>query len=91
MQVCSWSSPVGAVRAWNGDFVVYNPLSGHTHILDLVAGAVLTELAHEARSADYLCKHLGALLDMPADAALATRVGEVLDHLDDIGLAEPVC
>ena len=91
MPVCSWSSPVSAVRAWSGDFVVYNPLSGHTHILDLVAGAVLTELAHQARSADYLCKHLGVLLDVSNDAALATRVDQILDHLDDIGLAEPVC
>ena len=91
MLVRSWSSPVTAVLGWNGDHIAYNPLSGHTHILDLVAGAVLTELAHEARSADYLCKHVGVLLDVPADAALATRVDDVLEHLDDVGLAEPMC
>lgn len=91
MPLRSWSSPVTAVLDWNGDFVVYNPLSGHTHILDLVAAEVLTAITQQPQSDAMLRECIAALLDVPNDAALATRIDEILDHLDDIGLAEPVC
>ena len=31
-------------RCWDGDFVVFNPLSGYTHLLDVVTGQILTLL-----------------------------------------------
>ena len=40
----AWQVPVEAklpLRYWDGDYVVYNPLTGNTHVLDIVAGKVL--------------------------------------------------
>ena len=32
-------------RCWDGDYVVFNSLSGHTHVLDLTTGRVLIAVA----------------------------------------------
>ena len=87
----SWRTPTATptIRDWNGDFAVYNPLSGHTHILDLVAGEVLLLLQQRPQSDAELRKRVAALLEMPSDEALATRVDHILEHLDEIGLIEP--
>ncbi len=85
--VACHANPV--IRDWNGDFLAYHPLSGHSHILDWIAGAVLTAVSQQPRSASWLCAHVAALLEVVNDAALASRVKEILDHLDDCGLLEP--
>lgn len=87
----SWRIPAASpsIRDWNGEFAVYNPLSGHTHILDLVAGEVLLLLQQRPQSDAELRERVAALLEMPSDQALATRVDHILEHLDDIGLIEP--
>ena len=87
----TWRTPAEAptIRDWNGDFAVYNPLSGHTHILDLVAGEVLLLLQQRPQSDDDLRERVATLLEMPSDEALATRVDHILEHLDEIGLIEP--
>ena len=87
----SWRTPAATptIRDWNGDFAVYNPLSGHTHILDLVAGEVLLLLQQRPQSDAELRERVAALLEMPSDEALATRVDRILEHLDEIGLIEP--
>ena len=87
----TWRTPAAAptIRDWNGEFAVYNPLSGHTHILDLVAGEVLLLLQQRPQSDAELRKRVAALLEMPSDEALATRVDHILEHLDEIGLIEP--
>ena len=87
----SWRIPAAnaSIRDWNGEYAVYNPLSGHTHILDLVAGEVLLLLQQRPQSDDELRERVAALLEMPSDEALATRVDHILEHLDEIGLIEP--
>lgn len=87
----SWRTPTTtpSIRDWNGEFAVYNPLSGHTHILDLVAGEVLLLLLQRPQSDTELRERVAALLEMPSDEALATRVDHILEHLDEIGLIEP--
>jgi len=87
----TWRTPAAAptIRDWNGDFAVYNPMSGHTHILDLVAGEVLMAVVAQPQSDALLRDRVATLLQMANDETLAARVDQVLDHLDDIGLIEP--
>jgi PqqD family protein of HPr-rel-A system len=77
-------------RDWDGDFIVYSPLSGHTHILDVVAGEVLKLLADGGLDEAGLCARTGAFLDVPNTAAFAAEFANILARLDDLGLIEPV-
>ena len=79
------------VRSWGGDYVVYNPLSGDTHIFDLVAGEVLHALERGAGSEPELRQRVAALLEVPDDAALAAEVRRIVAQLDELGLIEPAC
>jgi len=75
-------------RIWDGDYVVFNPLSGNTHILDIVSGEVLAALFDGERDSRQLHGHIAAFLDVPHDMTLAARVDRVLEVLDDLGLVE---
>ncbi|MET0164151.1 MAG: HPr-rel-A system PqqD family peptide chaperone [Vicinamibacterales bacterium] len=77
-------------RAWDGDVVVYNRLSGDTHIVDIVTGEVLLGIAAGNSRGDTLCRHIAAFLDIPDEESLRDRVGQILRTLDELGLIEPV-
>ncbi|MES2322167.1 MAG: HPr-rel-A system PqqD family peptide chaperone [Pseudomonadota bacterium] len=66
---------------WGNESVVYNDLTGDTHLLDDDTMAVLHALRGEARSLDSLCLALGAAGDT---AALA----ELLDGLARLALVK---
>lgn len=75
---------------WDGDYVVYNSLSGNTHILDIVTGEVLKAIAAGPARASALCGRVADFLELPADDRnLFNHVGEILDVLDELGLIEP--
>lgn len=75
---------------WDGDYLVYNPLSGHTHILDIESGEVLDAVMAGALDEAGICRRLGALLEVPEDDVLAVHVAEILAHLDQLGLIERI-
>jgi PqqD family protein of HPr-rel-A system len=78
------------MRNWDGDYVVYNPLSGNTHILDIVTGEVLKVIAAGPARASSLCRRVADFLELPPDDDnLSGHVGEILGVLDDLGLIEP--
>ena len=77
-------------RNWDGDYVVYNPLSGNTHLLDIVTGEVLKIIAARPARAQAICNRVADFLDLPADDGnLLQHVGDILHVLDDLGLIEP--
>jgi PqqD family protein of HPr-rel-A system len=90
--LASWRTTVEdplPLREWDGDYVVYNALSGDTHVLDIVTGEVLrTIMARRACGSD-LCRHIAHFLDVPNDAAIEQQVGGILTALDRLGLIEP--
>jgi PqqD family protein of HPr-rel-A system len=77
-------------RNWEGDWVVYNPLSGDTHILDVVAGDVLSVVVESPTGARAICRHIADFLDVPDDENTRANVAEILHRLDELGLIEPV-
>ena len=77
------------LRCWEGDYVVYNSLSGDTHLLDIVSGHVLTRILESPARASELRSRVAAFLEVPNDAAVDVQVKEILDALDDLGLIEP--
>jgi PqqD family protein of HPr-rel-A system len=78
------------MRNWDGDYVVYNPLSGNTHILDIVTGEVLKMIATGPARAQAICSRVANFLELPADDGnVSQHVGDILHVLDDLGLIEP--
>ena len=76
------------IHSWDGDYVVFAPLSGDTHILDITGGEVLQALLAGPETADSIHRRLAALLELPADATLAEQVDGMLENLDELGLIE---
>ena len=75
---------------WDGDYVVYNSLSGNTHILDIVTGEVLKMIATGPTRAHAIYKRVADFLDLRADDGnLPHHIDDILHVLDDLGLIEP--
>lgn len=77
------------IHRWPEHCLVYNPLSGHTHLLEPVAGDMLAAIDQAPQSMRALCEGVAASLEMPIEDALVEQVARVLDHLDELGLIEP--
>ena len=89
----AWRVPAGGtlpLRYWNGDYVVYNPLTGNTHVLDIVAGEVLKVIMAAPATSHDLYQHVADFLEIPNDFRAADNVDAVLAALDELGLIEPV-
>ena len=77
-------------REWDGEWVVFHPDSGDTHLLDPFAARVLKRLEDAPATADMLVQRLA---ESPAAAPaneLPRMVEQLLRVLDDAGLIEPV-
>jgi PqqD family protein of HPr-rel-A system len=88
----AWRSAAGEpvpLRCWDGDFVVYNPVSGNTHFLDIVTGEILRSIMSRGMWGSELCRHIANFLEVPNDGALAEHVGRILAMLDRLALIEP--
>lgn len=79
-------------RWWDEQLVVFEPTSGDTHLLNLVAGAVLCSLHEGPRRAAELAERVAARLDMPPDEeqTLQSEIDVLLGDLEAAGLVEVV-
>lgn len=77
------------LRDWDGECVVYNPLSGSTHILDIIAGVIFRRVVAGESSQRALSRHVAEFLDVPDDPGTAAKVASILLTLDELGLIEP--
>ena len=74
---------------WDGDYVVFNPDSGNTHLLDIASGEVLVALQAGAASTEHLAARLADLLDLGKDQTMTSAVRHILETLSGLGLVEP--
>ncbi|MFQ5774661.1 MAG: HPr-rel-A system PqqD family peptide chaperone [Kiloniellaceae bacterium] len=75
-------------RCWDGEYVVFNPASGNTHLLDIASGEVLMVLLSEPAGNDRIAERLADFLEVGNDESLKTAVREILDELEELGLIE---
>ena len=68
---------------------MYNPLSGNTHVLDIVTGEVLMSIVATRPRVSQLRRHVAEFLEVPDDPSIAEHVTGILDALDRLGLIEP--
>lgn len=73
-------------RQYGDEFVVYNDLSGATHLLADSAVHLLSVLQQGAQSGASLCATLALALDCPHDAAFERQTGAIIDQLAALAL-----
>lgn len=76
-------------RCWDGEYVVFNPASGNTHILDIASGEILMCLLDGRTGTETVSARLAALLEVDNDAEAEAAATRILDSLAELGLIEP--
>ena len=82
-------APPLPLRVWEGEAVVYNPLSGDTHFLDVLTGELLRVIMAGPATVATLRQAAATFLEVTDDERLGGHVGQALAALDELGLIEP--
>ncbi len=88
-----WHIPAGQEilwRHWEGDYVIFNSLSGETHILDITSGKVLKRIMKGPSTTEGIRSEIGDFLEVRNNSELARAVDKILSGLEDAGLVEAV-
>lgn len=75
-------------RIWDGEAVVYDPVSGSTHYLDSVAAAVLDRLSARPASAASVSRSLLAEFNADCEADMLAAVQDALAKLRQMDLIQ---
>ena len=76
------------MRTWEGDSIVYHPMSGQTHRVDVVSALLLRCLTTGSASLVDLCREAEAFLELDDQALTERTVGQTLESLRTVGLVE---
>lgn len=77
-------------RFWDDQFIVFNPASGDTHLLNPLAGEALQRLQQGPADVPELARHAASNLGLAPDELLSQEIETLLDELDELGLVESV-
>ena len=86
---CSWQviSPDALIlHRWSARALVYNDLSGHTHLLDEMTTVAFEQVLSGPLSEESLVDHLAELFELPINARLEQWSHQALLHLENLGL-----
>lgn len=75
-----------ALKTWQDEAVVYDLLSGDTHLLEPLALAVATHVGSGIRSREEVAERIAADFELPADESLGDLVDAAFSHLQRIGM-----
>lgn len=75
---------------WGDESVVFNPVSGDTHLLNLIERAALEEIVAAGRiSFERLRDQLAELLELEVTGDLEAYLESLLAQFQDVGLIAP--
>ncbi len=74
-------------REWDGEIVIYHPISGRTHLIDTLSDAILDLLVRQSIPPSAVVGELARLTGLDVEV-LEERVTEVLNAFDAAGLAK---
>jgi len=86
-----WRLPAGAEllwQTWDSETIVYNSLSGQTHLLDALSAATLKEIERDPGTIAELTRRLAERFQI-GTGDLPQRLAVVCAQFDELGLAEP--
>jgi PqqD family protein of HPr-rel-A system len=75
-------------RSWDDEFIIYNSLSGDTHLLGSTAAQILLKLQQAPSNATALTESLAPLLHAEMDDELVFQIEHILADLDTLALIE---
>ncbi len=75
-------------RRWDGNAAVFDDATGDTHVLDALAGEVLSRVKASPVTTAELSGRLAADLDLPADEIFLSTVRQALERFVALGLVE---
>jgi PqqD family protein of HPr-rel-A system len=78
------------VRSWDDEFVVYNSLSGDTHLLGAAAGQILTALQRSPSDETSLTESLCETLDAEPTPQISLQIRAILADLRKLALIDEV-
>src|SRR5262245_14509476 len=85
------SQPEGLLwRHWDGEFLVYHPASGNTHLLQPLAAAAVRGLEAGPADAAELARRVAGRLGSAPGPDLVPTLATLLAELDELGLIERV-
>lgn len=76
------------LHCWDDEFIVFNSLSGDTHLLGLLAGQILRQLQQSPSDARTLAAALAPLWQAGLDAELSMQIEPLLTDLQALALIE---
>jgi len=76
------------VKQWLDGCVVYDREFGNTHALDPAASAVFLALKNGDRDRSTLIEIISSFYPGSSDQEIASRVVELIEHLEGLGLAK---
>ncbi|HEY8100299.1 MAG TPA: HPr-rel-A system PqqD family peptide chaperone [Burkholderiaceae bacterium] len=77
-------------RSWNDEFVVYNSLSGDTHLLGSATAQILLNLLTAPSDAATLAAALAPFFEVAPTADLPFQIDQLLSELNTLALVEPI-
>jgi PqqD family protein of HPr-rel-A system len=77
-------------KFWDNEFVVYNPVTGSTHLFDYFSGEVLKRLEARPASRSDLVSRLSQELEIEPEDKLNERIGDLLLRFFELNLIEPL-
>jgi len=85
-----WKAAPLLIKYWEDGVAVYNIESGSTHLLNPVAAEILKYLSQNPAPAAHLALRFAAENYLEADPEVAYNIEVLLQHLDSLGLIEPL-
>ena len=85
-----WRAATLLTMSWEDGVVVYHVDSGNTHLLNPVAGQVLKILAAAPADSTTIAHQLAREINVASDSELDYTISCLMNHLDSLGLVEPV-
>jgi len=75
---------------WADEPVVYNVVSGNTHVISPVAAKILRQLEQQPSSAAQLAVTIASEFDVDSDQEVVEHVIRLVSDLDELGLVKPL-
>jgi PqqD family protein of HPr-rel-A system len=75
-------------KRWGDEFIVFNPTSGQTHLLNLVAGKALKLLEESPASPSEIIDRLCETTGIESSTEFAEHIRRLFSEFDELGLVE---
>lgn len=86
----AWRATQLLWKSWQDGDIVRNAASGNTHLLTPLASQVLRKLEQHSANSVELAQGLAADNGLEIGEDLVKSVEELLAHLDELGLIDPI-